>query len=148
MKRRRRAALQVQDEILAECPPWHYAQHPVYLYCFKVRGSNTSSLKMPGKDVRCISGPGTSGRATVRCRSRKGCHRTQLTEKAHRTCMLFHRPALAWPAVKPLKAAALPPGISARRKGIRHVTFDDPFDADRKLSRSGCVCGSMLRGRA
>ena len=20
-------------------------------------------------------------------------------------------------------------------------TFDDPFDADRKLSRSGCVCG-------
>ena len=28
-------------------------------------------------------------------------------------------------------------------------TFDDPFDADRRLSRSGCVCGQhRLRGRA
>src|SRR5712671_5667482 len=57
--------------------------------------------------------------------------------------MFFHRPA----------ALTRPGGESAESGGFavqlsRHhaeesgmSTFDDPFDADRRLSRSGCVCG-------
>ncbi len=41
--------------------------------------------------------------------------------------------------MNPLKAAGLPFRQLAEEWGMS--TFDDPFDADRQLSRSGCVCG-------
>jgi len=56
--------------------------------------------------------------------------------------MFFHRPAAQRPAVNSGRA-----GFAfctrAPVKGMQHVTFDDAFDADRKLSRSGCVAASI-----
>src|SRR6202166_4698341 len=57
--------------------------------------------------------------------------------------MFFHRPAAprGW-AVKPLARAGFAFWLSRHHaKGWGMSTFDDPFDADRKLSRSGCACG-------
>src|SRR3982074_2103146 len=57
--------------------------------------------------------------------------------------MFFHRPAAPrGRAVKPRARADFAFWLSrhhAKEWGMS--TFDDPFDADRKLSRSGCVCG-------
>jgi nitrate/nitrite transport system substrate-binding protein len=50
--------------------------------------------------------------------------------------MLFHRPAaLMRPGGDP------PKPVSAHLKDWGMSTFDDPFDADRGLSRAGCACG-------
>src|ERR1700716_2389558 len=57
--------------------------------------------------------------------------------------MFFHRPAAPrGRAAKPRARADFAFWLSrhhAKEWGMS--TFDDPFDADRKLSRSGCVCG-------
>jgi len=50
--------------------------------------------------------------------------------------MLFHRPAaLMRPGGDP------PKPVSAHLEDWGMSTFDDPFDADRGLSRAGCACG-------
>src|ERR1700687_1699251 len=50
--------------------------------------------------------------------------------------MFFHRPAaFVRPGGGPLKP------VSAHIEEWGMSTFDDPFDADRGLSRTGCVCG-------
>src|SRR5216684_8320133 len=57
--------------------------------------------------------------------------------------MFFHRPAAPrGRAVKPRARAGFAFWLARHHaKEWRMSTFDDPFDADRKLSRSGCVCG-------
>src|ERR1700704_3998740 len=58
--------------------------------------------------------------------------------------MFFHRPAAPrGRAVKPRARAGfcLFGYLGTAQKEWGMSTFDDPFDADRKLSRSGCVCG-------
>src|ERR1700738_2046596 len=52
----------------------------------------------------------------------------------------------AWPhargrAVKPLQARVLLWLFRYHAREWGMSTFDDPLDADRKLSRSGCICG-------
>src|SRR5258708_37800647 len=57
--------------------------------------------------------------------------------------MLFQGPgAFCGRGVKRLKAAVFPFGLFGTYvKEWGMSTFDDPFDADRGLSRSGCMCG-------
>src|SRR5216684_2399283 len=57
--------------------------------------------------------------------------------------MFFHRPAAPrGRAVKPRARAGFAFWLARHHaKEWRMSTCDDPFDADRKLSRSGCVCG-------
>src|SRR6202165_2400068 len=57
--------------------------------------------------------------------------------------MFFHRPAaFTRPGGEFAKAAGLRSAYRGTTQRIWGMsTFDDPFDADRKLSRSGCVCG-------
>jgi nitrate/nitrite transport system substrate-binding protein len=61
--------------------------------------------------------------------------------------MLFHRPAaLQRPGGEIAETGGFAPGYLCATKR-RHEkewgmsTFDDPFDADRGLSRAGCICG-------
>src|ERR1700722_4523659 len=59
--------------------------------------------------------------------------------------MFIHRPEahLALPGGESADVTGLPFGLSLRhaKECGNMSTFDDPFDADRKLTRSGCACG-------
>ena len=136
-----------KDEILAECATVGITQDtPVYLYCFKgARASNTFlALKNAGvKDVRMYFGswnewsrdpslPIEEGLPTARQAARQG--------GIARACI--SSPGQPRPGVNnwPDRGGAglLPRWLTEERS---MSTFDDAFDADRELSRSGCVCG-------
>src|SRR6267142_4112027 len=61
--------------------------------------------------------------------------------------MFFHRPAvLKRPGGESAEGGGFAVSLSRQHaeewgRGIGMSTFDDPFDADRTLQRSGCVCG-------
>jgi len=96
------------------------------------------------KDVRMYFAPGTSGRANPSLPIDEGLRQCPRNRQSGIQRACFNRPA-AQNAAGPVKIwRGTASAVVWRDNEAQHVHLDDPFDADRELTRSACVCPASI----